>query len=108
MTSNPPEEAIKKFKMNVDTGHGVIEPRRHNNRDELLMSRNRHVYRPFVKQDKSYVRMMYEKYNVLDKLFPLTASCIGFPHETDNGQKPCMNCVWCKERLWAFGKDYLQ
>ena len=61
-----------------------------------------------MKQDKSYVKMMYEKYNVLDKLFPLTASCIGFPYETDNGQKPCRNCVWCKERLWAFGEEHLQ
>ena len=108
MTANPPEEAIKKFKMNIDTGHGVIEPRRHKDRDEILMSSTRHIYRPFVKQDKSYVKMMYEKYNVLDKLFPLTASCIGFPDETDNGQKPCRNCVWCKERLWAFGEEHLQ
>ena len=108
MTANPPEEPIKKFKMDVDTGHGVIEPRRHKNRDEFLMSSTRHVYRPFVKHDKSYVKMMYKKYNVLDKLYPLTASCIGFPHETDNGQKPCRNCVWCKERLWAFGEEHLQ
>ena len=47
MTANPPEEAIKKFKMDVDTGHGVIEPRRHRNRDEILMSTTRHIYRPF-------------------------------------------------------------
>ena len=41
--------------------------------------------------------MMYEKYGVLDTLFPLTASCIGFPHETDNGQKPCGNCDCCNK-----------
>tara|TARA_A100001011_G_scaffold232576_1_gene240542 strand:+ start:390 stop:1091 length:702 start_codon:yes stop_codon:yes gene_type:complete len=108
MTSNPPEDAIKKFKMDVDTGHGVIEPRRHKNRKEVLYGSRRHTYRPFVNKDKSYVKMMYEKYNVLDKLFPLTASCIGFPDETDNGKKPCRNCVWCKERLWAFGEEHLQ
>lgn len=109
MTSNPPEDAIKKFKMDVDTGHGVIEPRRHNERDEWIHSDVfRSLYSPFVKKDKSYVRMMYEKYGVLDTLFPLTASCIGFPHETNNGQKPCRNCVWCKERLWAFGEEHLQ
>jgi len=110
MTCNPPEEAIKKFKMDVDTGHGVIEPRR-SVRDRphwLHHTHFRGVYSPFVQEDKSYVKMMYEKYGVLNTLFPLTASCIGFPYETDNGQKPCRNCVWCKERLWAFGEEHLQ
>ena len=108
MTSNPPEDAIKKFKMDVDTGHCVIEPRRHRNRPKWLLDGFRPLYSPFVQEDKSYVKMMYEKYGVLDTLFPLTASCIGFPDETDNGQKPCRNCVWCKERLWAFGEKHLQ
>jgi len=108
ITCNPPEEAIKKFKMDIDTGHGIIEPRRHKDREEWVETSWRHTYRPFIRQDKSYVKMMYEKYNVLDTLFPLTASCIGWPSETDNGQKPCRMCVWCKERLWAFGEDYLQ
>ena len=108
MTSNPPEDAIKKFKMDVDTGHGVIEP------EDTMKEMNGYtlivleVYTHRLLKDKSYVKMMYEKYNVLDKLFPLTASCIGFPDETDNGQKPCRNCVWCKERLWAFGEEHLQ
>ena len=109
MTCNPPEEAIKKFKMDVDTGHGVIEPRRSvRDRPKWLLDGFRPLYSPFVQEDKSYVKMMYEKYGVLDTLFPLTASCIGFPDETDNGQKPCRNCVWCKERLWAFGEEHLQ
>ena len=56
-------------------------------------------------KDKSYVKMMYEKYDVLNTLFPLTASCIGWPHETNDGQHPCRICVWCKERLWAFGSN---
>ena len=94
--------------MDVDTGHCVIEPRRHRNRPKWLLDGFRPLYSPFVQEDKSYVKMMYEKYGVLDTLFPLTASCIGFPDETDNGQKPCRNCVWCKERLWAFGEEHLQ
>ena len=108
MTSNPPEDAIKKFKMDIDTGHGIIEPRRHRDRPNWGLGGFRPVYAPFTNEDKSYVKMMYEKYGVLDTLYPLTASCIGFPHKTDNGQKPCMNCVWCKERLWAFGEEHLQ
>ena len=100
------EDEIKKFKMDVDTGHGVIELRRHRNRDEILMSTTRHILYSFVKQDKSYVKMMYEKYNVLDKLFPLTASCIGFQKQIT--VKSLRNCVWCKERLWAFGEEHLQ
>lgn len=108
MTSNPPEDAIKKFKMDIDTGHGIIEPRRHRDRPDWWLDGFRPLYAPFTKEDKSYVKMMYEKYGVLDTLFPLTASCIGFPDETDNGAKPCRNCVWCKERLWAFGEEHLQ
>ena len=86
--------------MDVDTGHGVIELRRHNNRDELLMSRNRHVYRPFVKQDKSYVKMMYEKYNVLDycKLFKLTANSIGNFHTKQTTVKNLVEIVYGVKR----------
>lgn len=105
MTSNPSEEIIKEFRMDIDDGHGVIEPRRSGKRDEWGSSRWRDVYSPFINKDKSYIKMMYEKYDVLDTLFPLTASCIGWPHETDNGRHPCRMCVWCKERLWAFGSD---
>ena len=54
---------------------------------------------------RAHIKMLYEKYDVLDTLFPLTASCIGWPHETDNGRHPCKVCVWCKERLWAFGSN---
>lgn len=105
MTSNPPEEVIKEFRMDIDEGHDVIEPRRSKKREEWVGLSWRSVYKPFINKDKSYVKMMYEKYDVLDTLFPLTASCIGWPHETDNGQHPCRICVWCKERLWAFGSD---
>jgi hypothetical protein len=114
MTSNPPEETIKEFKMDIDEGHGVIEPRRSEKRKEWgdmapwhkdIKNYKAVVYKPFINKDKSYVKMMYEKYDVLDTLFPLTASCIGWPRETDNGRHPCRICVWCKERLWAFGSD---
>ena len=105
MTSNPPEEIIKKFKMDIDEGHGVIEPRRSEKRREWDYTNWRSVYFPFINKDKSYIKMLYEKYDVLDTLFPLTASCIGWPHETDNGRHPCKVCVWCKERLWAFGSN---
>ena len=105
MTSNPPEEIIKKFKMDIDEGHGVIEPRRSEKRREWDYTNWRSVYFPFINKDKSYIIMLYEKYDVLDTLFPLTASCIGWPHETDNGRHPCKVCVWCKERLWAFGSN---
>ena len=91
--------------MDIDEGHGVIEPRRSEKRREWDYTNWRSVYFPFINKDKSYIKMLYEKYDVLDTLFPLTASCIGWPHETDNGRHPCKVCVWCKERLWAFGSN---
>ena len=48
MTSNPPEEIIKKFKMDIDEGHGVIEPRRSEKRREWDYTNWRSVYFPFI------------------------------------------------------------
>lgn len=105
MTSHPPEEAIKEFKLDVDEGHGILEKRRQKTRSpwgQNMTPSGKHVhyYSPFMQKDKSHVKDMYVKYGVLDTLFPLTASCIGWP---DKVTLPCKVCVWCKERLWAFG-----
>lgn len=62
------------------------------------------LYGPFVNLNKKDIAHLYEKYSLMDNLFPLTQSCIGLPHETDNGTKPCKQCFWCLEKFWAFGR----
>lgn len=54
---------------------------------------------PFQHVDKKFIAHQYNKYNLLENLFPLTSSCI-YP---DMDGKPCKHCDWCKERNWAFG-----
>jgi len=47
--------------------------------------------------------LIYEQFNLLDDLFPLTMSCIGFAPETNYFTEPCRKCYWCHEKKWAFG-----
>ena len=42
-------------------------------------------------------------FNLMDDLFPLTMSCIGFEKETNYFTEPCKKCYWCHEKKWAFG-----
>lgn len=62
------------------------------------------IYRPFVNLHKKEIKDLYEKYDLLDSLFPLTRSCEGFDYETENYTKTCGRCWWCLERKWAFGE----
>ena len=54
---------------------------------------------PFQQVDKKFISYQYKKYDLMDKLYPHTVSCIV---PKGNGQ-PCQRCWWCKERYWAFG-----
>lgn len=59
---------------------------------------------PFFQVDKSFVAKLYKYFNVMETLFPLTRSCEGEAHDTDNFTKHCGKCWWCRERLWAFDR----
>lgn len=59
------------------------------------------IYTPLLKLDKREIAAIYEKYNLLDTLFPLTRSCI---KPTNDFSIHCGQCWWCKERLWGFGR----
>lgn len=59
------------------------------------------IYIPFINKDKKELAEIYKKNNLTDTLFPLTRSCV---EVTNNFDKHCGECWWCKERLWAFGK----
>ena len=60
-------------------------------------------HRPLYKSDKKRVAELYHKYNMMDDIFPLTASCIGQAKATNFFTKPCKKCWWCHEKHWAFG-----
>ena len=53
--------------------------------------------------DKRFVAEMYEQFNLMDNLFPITASCVEYADKTDYFTKPCKKCWWCREKKWAFG-----
>jgi hypothetical protein len=59
------------------------------------------IYTPFINKDKKELAELYKQHNLLNTLFPLTRSCVAV---TDNFDKHCGECWWCKERIWAFGK----
>lgn len=64
---------------------------------------NTYWYFPFINIDKKDVAKMYEEYDLMDNLFPITQSCVGYPKHTKNGTEPCKTCFWCLEKYWAFG-----
>ena len=78
VTKNPPRQ---------------LHPKQEPNRDNRVIK----VNRPFATSDKRWVAGQYEKYGLLDSLFPLTVSCVG------NRDTPCGSCFWCREKHWAFG-----
>ena len=59
------------------------------------------IYTPFINQNKKHLADIYKSHNLLETLFPITRSCV---EVTNNFDKHCGNCWWCKERIWAFGR----
>jgi hypothetical protein len=49
---------------------------------------------------------IYEKYNLMDTLYPVTRSCewVSYTNWPDPGNNHCGKCWWCQERVWGFGK----
>lgn len=56
---------------------------------------------PLLYVDKKSVAELYEKFNITNKLFPLTRSC---EQETTDFSKHCGKCWWCGEREYGFGR----
>tara|TARA_B100000424_G_C22937118_1_gene498622 strand:+ start:963 stop:1712 length:750 start_codon:yes stop_codon:yes gene_type:complete len=99
ITANPPIEVQEKLGF-ID----VAEPRRNLVYDEFDWKKSGNLhYTPFINVDKRFVAELYKQYDLLDDLFPLTRSCIGFEKETDYFTRPCEECFWCHEKMWAFG-----
>ena len=61
------------------------------------------LYRPWIDIDKRWIAAEYHKNNLMEDLYPITASCIGREKETKYFSEPCKTCWWCREKKWAFG-----
>lgn len=101
ITANPPTAVQEQF----DT-RGPMDSR--DREQDKKEQRRGKVFFPLINIDKQGVRELYEKYNLMDTLFPLTRSCEAF---TDDFSKHCGEykdeisvCWFCKERLWGFGR----
>lgn len=100
-TANPPEDVAKKHDLLSDR-----ETRRDvygNTRIPYHENHGKPFYCPMEYLDKRFVAEQYHKFNLMEDLFPITASCIAHANETDYFTKPCKSCWWCREKKWAFG-----
>lgn len=57
-------------------------------------------YSPWINLNKKAIAAMYEELDLVDSLFPITRSC----EDEENFGDNCGKCMWCVERIWAFGK----
>lgn len=88
LTANPP---IKLNHEEQKVQHR--EERRKKNIDD------NNFYLPFVNENKQTIAILYEEFNLVESLFPLTFSCVA-SQTLDH----CNACWWCEERKWGFGK----
>ena len=101
ITANPSKEVMDSFNT-----AGPADDR--NRLTDRRPTQRGKVYIPLINIDKQGVRELYEKYNLMDTLFPLTRSCETF---TDDFSKHCGEykdekdvCWFCKERYWGFNR----
>ena len=99
ITANPPVEVQKELEF-----EHVAEHRRNKIYEREVWSKSGNLhYKPFVNVDKKFIADLYKQFDLMDDLFPLTMSCIGWAGETKNFTEPCKTCFWCYEKKWAFG-----
>lgn len=98
ITSNPPE--------NDSTISKNKERSRDESSERLIEDKSSLAYyiNPFFKINKKNIAEIYEKFDLLNDLFPITRSCEGDKKDTRNYTTHCGKCWWCEERLWAFGR----
>ena len=100
-TANPPKDVLNEIekKLPSDTA-GPIE----SSRSYLQSERPSDTYyAPFINMNKKVISRLYQKYDCMEDLFPVTQSCVGWAEETNWFTEPCKQCFWCHERKWAFG-----
>jgi hypothetical protein len=96
---NPPIEVCNSF------NEAIIDERdfRRDRTDELksVMPGYR-AYRPFANLDKKGIKELYDHFDLMDTLFPITKSCEAKTYDWSTPH--CGTCWWCHERRWGFGR----
>jgi|TARA_Y100000296_G_scaffold68237_1_gene81336 hypothetical protein len=117
VSSFPPLEELKKHPKLYDKSKGIgPEDRTYTGKknDKIILGTKinkfgKQVYwwNPFLNFTKKDFANLYKKYDLMDNLFPYTASCTGKAEFTKNFTEPCKGCFWCLEKYWAFNSfDY--
>ena len=102
MTMNPPNEEMVRLGFDHLAEKQRNEDRAGTGRASVFKNSGT-VYQPLLVVNKLFVKYILEKHNILDEIFPLTASCTGGANITKLWTKPCEECFWCYEKKWAFG-----
>ena len=100
-TANPEKEEAETH--NLMYKREERRDRDNHSRSVFHENHSKPFYCPFEYVDKRFVAEMYDRYSLMDELFPITASCVEYANKTDNFSKPCKECWWCREKKWAFG-----
>lgn len=105
ITKNPPYNVTSRF-----FGKYISEENSEDHERSPIVKRDTMFglfYRPWTNIDKREIANIYQKYDLLDNLFPLTRSC-EWKNEEYHGENPgtshCGKCWWCQERYWGFGR----
>jgi hypothetical protein len=89
ITKNPPSEVYEKFEPSLPS----------DDRTGNLPNHFNNSYRPLGKINKKGVAELYQKFNLLETLFPMTRSC---EDTTLDFTVHCGECWNCEERIWGF------
>jgi 7-cyano-7-deazaguanine synthase in queuosine biosynthesis len=98
VTKNPPFEVMKNF---------TLENIENFERDPTVVRsvKQGDWYMPWTNLDKQDLHTIYQQYDLLDTLFPVTRSCEWINQDwPDPVMGHCGKCWWCEERQWGFGK----
>lgn len=97
VTKNPPDSVLESFPDSKK--YGPKDDRTPGNKPTKDSSR--WAFTPLINIDKRGVKEIYDSFNLMDRLFPLTRSCEAW---TTDFSKHCEECWWCHERHWGFGR----
>jgi hypothetical protein len=98
-TSLPPDIVLND-KSIFSSDNGLYNQRNPNVIRPIYLGKTKQIYGPWWNQDKKFVRQVYEEFDMLNRLFPITRSC----EDPELLEGHCGRCWWCEERRWAFNK----
>jgi 7-cyano-7-deazaguanine synthase in queuosine biosynthesis len=99
VTANPPADVTSNFEVLTLPQDAVRNP----NIKRPTFYPTFNSYTPFTNIDKQKIADIYNKFGLIDSLYPVTRSC-------EKGQElplmfgHCGKCWWCQEREWGFSK----